>query len=118
MGFLTLVCLFFLAISLFAYFNGTSLQLPTLPWTGAQLTGSLIVLSLFGLLSIVLAGKGKLRGLMAAFAVYVAVQMINGLYLGPHRFDGWDEFRGSFAWVLSAIGAAGAAIRYSFVKLR
>lgn len=110
-GFTSLLCLFLLGISLVAKLSGSTLELPMLPWSGASLTNWTLGLSLFGLVSGALAIREKLRWLLAIFTVYVFCQMAWGFFAGPHRFDGYDDFRGTVSMTMSAFAAAGAAVR-------
>lgn len=110
------LCLFFLGMGIVAKISGSTLNLPMLPWSGAAVADWLIGLSLFGLLASALAGAGKLKWLLAIFATYVFCQMAYGFYVGPHRFENYDDFRQSLTMSSSAFAAAGAAIRGAFKK--
>jgi hypothetical protein len=82
-----------------------------LPWEGAQLVNWIIGLSLIGLVSVALAAKGKLKWLFALFAFYVFGQMVYGFYIGPHRFEDYDDFRGSLNLSSGAFVAIAGAVR-------
>lgn len=111
LGFIAVLCLFFLGIGLLAKLSGSSVDFPMLPWSGAELVNWIIGLSLLGLISMGLAAAGKLKWLFALFTVYVFCQMVYGFYIGPHRFEGYDDFRGSMNTSLSGFVAMTGALR-------
>lgn len=115
-GSLGLLCLFFLGVGVVAKLTGNPVQFSMLPWTGNELTNWVIGLSLLGLAAIALSAAGKFRWLLAIFACYVFAQMFWGFYMGPHRFDGYDDFRQSITMCLGAFAAAGSAIRLALVR--
>lgn len=91
---------FLLGISSLAAMSGQhNLRLDMLPWTGEDLTWWLMVLSLFGLLSVVLAVFGKLRILFATWATVALVLIVRGYFFSPYTFSGPEEFK--FAGLLT-----------------
>lgn len=83
-----LLALFLLGIALVAVTSGShTLQFEMLPWTGAALTWWLLGGSLFGLASVVLAYKGKVRVLLLVWSVAVALLMLWGYFLSSYRFE-------------------------------
>jgi hypothetical protein len=73
--------------------GASHLNLPMLPWTGHPLVHWLLGASLFGLISIALAWRGKLRFLFLLYSVAVFGMMFRGYFLGGYVFSGKDEFR-------------------------
>ena len=83
----TLLALFLCAVSGLAMASGAnSLHLDMLPWTGSRLTYVLFFGSLFGLLTIVLALKGKLRLLFFLWSLAVTVLLVKGYFLSGYHF--------------------------------
>lgn len=116
-GFLMILCLFFLGIGLLTYVSGVhNLQFSLLPWSGPEATRWITGLSLFGLFSMAVSGRGKLSWLFAIFATYVFYRMIWGFYLGPHRFEGLDDFRQSFSTTGMGFTSMMGAIRTAWTK--
>jgi hypothetical protein len=84
----TLLALFLFAVSGLALASGAkSLHLDMLPWTGSTLTYVLFFGSLFGLLTILLALKGKLRALFFLWSLAVVVLLVKGYFLSGYRFE-------------------------------
>jgi hypothetical protein len=73
--------------------GGPHLNLGMLPWTGHALVHWLLGASLFGLLSIILAWRGKLRFLFLLYSLVVFGMMFRGYFLGGYVFSSKDEFR-------------------------
>ena len=95
-----LLALFLLGVSLVSLLSGGhSLHMGMLPWTGSQLTWSLVICSLFGLISVVAAVLGKLRPLYFLYTVAVLVMIVRGYFVSGYTFGTGDEFR--FALYLS-----------------
>jgi hypothetical protein len=85
---------FLLGITSLALLGGQhNLQLGMLPWTDEELTWWLFGLSLFGLLSLILAVLGRLRILFVMWAIVALVLIVKGYFLSPYTFDGPEEFR-------------------------
>ncbi len=98
---------FLLGISSLALLGGQhNLQLGMLPWTGEDLTWWLFGLSLFGLLSLILAVLGKLRILFVVWTAVALVLIVRGYFLGPYTFDGQEEFK------FAALLAGGALLAF------
>ena len=70
-----------------------SLHLLMVPWTGKTLLWVLILSGLFGLLTVLLAIRGKLRPLFFLWALVVTVYLVKGYFLGGYRFSP-GEFSG------------------------
>ena len=83
-----LLALFIFAVSCLALVSGAhTIQLDFLPWQGASLTYWLFFSALFGLLSLVLALRGTLRGLFVLWSLAVFVLMVKGFFLSRHYFE-------------------------------
>ncbi len=101
-----LLSLVLLALGLLVTLAGgaQSLRLEMLPWSGTTLLCVLVFGGLFGLLTVVLAIKGKLRPLFFLWAILVVVYLVKGFFLGGYRFSP-DEFSKVVYLVLGAFVA-------------
>src|SRR5260370_33795501 len=81
------------AISCFASYNHTPLNLPFLPWTGHQLVSWLFYSALIGLFTLVLAIAGRLRGLFFLWSLAVFVMLFRGFLLTSYSFAGPVHFK-------------------------
>ena len=80
------LALFLLAISALALVSGTPLHLGMLPWTGMTLVYVVLGGGLAGLVAIVLALGGHLRGLFFLWSLAVFVLMVRGFFLSGYYF--------------------------------
>ena len=80
-----------------------TLHLDMLPWKGRTLICWLFGVSLFGLLSIILAWMNKLRILFLLYSVIVFGMMARGYFLGGYAFRGKDEFRFAICLTVGAL---------------
>ena len=81
-----ILALFLAGISGLALVSGGALQLGMLPWSGSTLALVLFLSSLFGLISLLLAMRGKLRPLFFVWALAVAGFMVKGYIFSGYRF--------------------------------
>ena len=95
------------AISGFALYNHTPLNLPFLPWAAPQLASGLFYSSLVGLFTLVLAVAGKLRWLFLLWSLAVFVVLFRGFFLTSYSFAGPVHFK---AAVYLTVGALIAVI--------
>jgi hypothetical protein len=104
-----LLCLFLLAISGMAMVTDMhSLQLDMLPWKGASLTFWVLGCSVLGLVTVMLALKGVLRGLFFLWSLVVLVMLLRGYIFSGFFFDS-GEFPVAVGLILGgAIALAGA----------
>ena len=101
----TLLALFLFAVSGLGMAGGAnSLHLDMLPWTGSTLTYVLFFGSLFGLTTILLALKGKLRALFFLWSLAVVVLLVKGYFLSGYRF-GVGEVRTALYLIAASIVA-------------
>ena len=101
----TLLALFLFGVSGLAMASGAkSLHLDMLPWTGATLTYVLFFGSLFGLFTILLALKRKLRALFFLWSLAVLVLLVKGYFLSGYHFAP-GEFRTALYLVAASIVA-------------
>src|SRR5260370_31684815 len=115
-----LLALFLFGIGVVAIDTHT-LHFNMLPWKGRTLICWLLGVSLFGLLSIVLAWLNKLRFLFLLYSLGVFGMMLRGYFLGGYAFSGKDEFRFAICFTLGdvfAIPGAWAHIRTKAAKRR
>ncbi len=103
-----LLALFLLGIAVVAIESHT-LHLNMLPWKGRTLICWLLGVSLFGLLSIVLAWLNKLRFLFLLYSLGVFGMMLRGYFLGGYAFSGKDEFRFAICLTVGALFAIAGA---------
>lgn len=101
-----ILALFFLGISAVTLLAGQhNLSLRMLPWRGEGLTLWLLGLSLFGILSVVLAVSGRVRLLFTLWTVLVFILMVRGFFLTNYHFSGPAEAKGAVLLTLGALGA-------------
>ncbi len=81
-----LLALFALGISAVALGSHNPLNLTFLPWTGEKLTYVLLPLALVGLLLVLLAMGGRLRGLYFLWSVAVFAVLFRGFFLTGYKF--------------------------------
>jgi hypothetical protein len=105
----TILSLALLAVGVVAVrSNVTDMKLETLPWQGAELNYWVIGLGFAGLLCVILAVTGKLRWLLALWAIFVLGMLVRGVFLSPTvTFSGAEDFH-NWLWVIA--GAAVAAL--------
>jgi hypothetical protein len=82
-----------------------TLHLGMLPWKGRTLICWLFGVSLFGLLSIILAWLNRLRILFLLYSLIVFGMMARGYFLGGYAFSGKDEFRFAICLTVGALFA-------------
>ena len=106
-----LLSLFFTGLGLVALISDLhNLQLTMTPWSGKELTYSLIVIGLFGLLSVLLAMAGRMRVMFLLYALGIFVMLFRGFFLTLYSFTsgpvGWENALWlTGAAFLAAIGA-------------
>jgi hypothetical protein len=98
-----LLCLMLLAMSGLAMAAGAqTLQLGMLPWTGPTLLYTLFFGALFGLLTLLLAIKGKFRPLFFLWSLVVTLLLLKGyIFSGYHFTPG--EFRTSLYLIAGSV---------------
>lgn len=105
------LALFFLGVSLVAAISGLhNLRFDMLPWTGKELTYSILAISLTGLLFMLLAARGKLKPLFAVYALYVFGQTVYGVFLSRYWIGSEEDMRWALAFTLGAFGAVMGAL--------
>lgn len=104
-----LLGLFLVAVAVLALGIGPhALRLDMLPWTGETLTYVVLFGAIFDLASLVLALKGKLRGLFFLWALAVAVLLLRGYFFSGYRFSPGGIRTGLELLVASWLALAGA----------
>jgi hypothetical protein len=107
-----LLALFLLAISSLALVGGThTIHIDFLPWQGASLTYWLFFSALFGLITIVLAVKGILRGLFFLWSLVILVVLVKGFFLSPHVFEPGEWKTAALITLGALVAVAGAWFR-------
>ncbi|MBS1856471.1 MAG: hypothetical protein JST11_13975 [Acidobacteria bacterium] len=101
-----LLALVLLALGLLVTLAGgaQSLRLDMLPWSGSTLLWVLVLGGLFGLCSVLLAIKGKVRPLFFLWALVVVIYLVKGFFLGGYRFTP-DSFSKVMYLVLGSLVA-------------
>jgi hypothetical protein len=96
-----ILCLFLLGLAILTLSSGRhNLSLDMLPWTDAELTYWILVLSLTGLVVTLLAVTGLFRYLFPLWCLFVVVMMIRGYFLSGYTYSGPDQFR-SVTWLIT-----------------
>jgi hypothetical protein len=106
-GFQLLISLFLFALGLVATLSdNTGFEIDLLPWSGKELRISLLILGAFGILSTVLAFKGKLRFLFIMWTLGTVYLLGRGIFLSGHQFDGESDFK----WALFLLSGVVATV--------
>jgi hypothetical protein len=106
--------LFLLAVAVLALASPTVfLRLDMLPWTGPALERALLLGSLAGLLSVVLAVAGKLRWLFLVWTLAVLVILVKGYVFSSYRFTPGGALLGMCLLGGSLVAVAGACLQWS-----
>ncbi|MFN0166614.1 MAG: hypothetical protein ACKV22_09290 [Bryobacteraceae bacterium] len=80
---------FLCVLALVAILSGKhNLRVDLLPWEGKLLTGSLAVLGLYALFSVVTAVTGKTRVFLILQSVGIVVLLVRGIFLTSMPLDG------------------------------
>ncbi len=105
---------FLLGVSFVALLNGTdNLKMALLPWQGRSLTLWMFGLGLFGMASVLLALRGKLRVMFLLWSVGVVLMLVRGYIFSPYYFGGFGGFVNALLFILAAVAAAfGSWLRY------
>lgn len=83
-----LLALFLIAVSAFALASGApSLQLDMLPWTGSTLEYTVLLGSMAGLVSLLLALRSKLRFLFFLWSLAIVVLLVRGYVFSAYHFQ-------------------------------
>jgi len=108
-----LLCLILLAMSGLAMAAGAqTLQLGMLPWTGSTLLYALFFGGLLGLLTVILAIKGRMRPLFFVWSLVVTLLLVKG-----YVFSGYHFTPGEFNKVLYLIGGSLIALIGAWVQM-
>lgn len=105
----SLLALFALGVSIVACSSGHELELGMLPWSGQSTATWLLVLSLFGILTVLLALRGTLRVLFLLWSAAVVVILAKGFFFSPYRFAGVPGFRNALLMTFGALLALAGA---------
>jgi hypothetical protein len=104
-----LLALFLLAVSgLTLLSGGQNLHLGMLPWTGSTLTVVVFFGSLAGLVTLLLAVRGKWRLLFFLWSLGVAGLMIKGYILSGYHFAPGEARMAGFLMIAALFALAGA----------
>ncbi len=103
------LALFLFAISIVAIASaGQDLHLGMLPWTGAKLTNYVLIGSLLGLLSLVLALVTRVRFLFFLWALVVAYFAVKGYIFSSYRLAPGETTTAACVIVGSLLALPGA----------
>lgn len=112
-----LLSVFFLGIGVLAKDgNTTAINLPMLPWSGADLVSWMFYLGGFGLLAVLLNVTGVFRYLLPVAALTWLVVLFRGFFLGAYNYGGEEPFYWAVALVAGAVGALLCALRELFSR--
>jgi uncharacterized membrane protein len=107
-----LLCLILLAISTVAAVAGApTLQLGMLPWTGTTLLYALLLGSLLGLATVLLAIRGRWRPLFFVWSLAVTVLATKGYIFSGYHFSPGEFSRAMYLIVGSVVALAGSWMR-------
>lgn len=110
-----LLSLFLLGIgSVAALSDNASMQTDLLPWSGQELRNWLIGLGLAGLVSVVLAFRGKIRILFLLWTLGITILLGRGALGSSYRFEGTEDFR----WALILLGCCALTIFGAWSRFR
>jgi len=99
-----LLALLLLGVSIVAMSASThSVQLEVLPWTGTALIYWLFLSGLFGLISVLLAMRRKLRVLFVLWSLTVVAMVVRGFFLTPYNFGDATGFRNALLFTAAAM---------------
>ena len=108
-----LLCLILFAISSLAIASGArTLQLGMLPWTGSTLLYTLFFGSIAGLVTVLLAIKGRWRPLFFVWCLAVALLLLKGYIFSGYRFS-----PGEFGPAMFLIGGSLIALLGSWMRM-
>lgn len=93
-AFQILLSLILLALGTVAMLSDNAgFEIDFLPWSGKDLKMALLLLGATGLVSAVLAFKGKLRILFLLWTLGTVYLFGRGIFASSHQFDGESEFK-------------------------
>jgi len=98
--------LFLMGISVVALLSGEPLHLKMLPWQGATLSYVLLFGALAGLLSVILAIRGKWRILFFLWSLAVLLFTFQGFFFSQYHFRGAAAFHHALYLTAGALIAA------------
>jgi hypothetical protein len=108
-----LLALFVFAISTMALANHIPPNFAFLPWSGPTLTYWLLGLSLFGLLTLLLAMGGKMRALFFLWNLGLFVLLFKGLFVSFYAFSGPISFQVAVRLTVGSLLAALGSVPWS-----
>ena len=108
-----LLVVFLIAVSGLALASGTpSLNLKMLPWSGPTLNYILFFGALGGLVIVLLAIRGTLRGLFLLWSLLVAVLLLKGYIFSGYKFSTGEFKTAIYLIVASLIALLGAWFQF------
>jgi hypothetical protein len=95
--------LFLIGLGIVAWASGpTELNLGMVPWEGRALTQAILILSMLGLASVLLAGS-RLRWIFPLWCLFVLTMMIRGFFLSSYSFASASQFQFAVALTVGAL---------------
>ena len=91
---------------------GESVRLEMLPWTGSTAIWVVLLGGIFGLITVILAIRGKVKPLFFLWALLVTIYLVKGYFLSGYRFSP-EEFRNVLYLVIGSL----IALLGAFVQL-
>lgn len=104
-----MLALFLVAVSGLTLVSGAqNLHLGMLPWTGSTLTIVVFFGSICGLLTLLLAIRGRLRALFFIWSLGVIVLMVKGYILSGYHFSPSEAKTAGYLMIAALLALAGA----------
>jgi hypothetical protein len=104
-----ILALFLVAVSgLTLLSGGETLHLGMLPWKGSTLTMVVFFGSIFGLVTLLLAMRARLRALFFLWSLGVAVLMVKGYVFGGYHFAPGEARIAGYLMIAAFLALAGA----------
>jgi hypothetical protein len=88
--------------------GGQGLHLGMLPWTGSTLTMVVFFGSIFGLVTLLLAMRARLRALFFLWSLGVIVLMVKGYILSGYHFAPGEARTAGYLTIAAVLALAGA----------
>ena len=97
--------LFLIGLGIVSWASGpNNVKLGMLPWEGAVLTWTIVILGIVGVACVLLAGS-KLRWIFPPWCLFVLVMMVRGFFLSSYSFAGASQFQSAVSLTVCALVA-------------
>ena len=99
------LALFLIGVGIVAWNGGATLTLGMLPWQGAALTRTILILGALGIICIGLAVTGVARWIFPFWTLFGLIMMLRGFFLSTYTFSSAGEFRTAVWLTIGALVA-------------